>query len=68
MTRLAFLYEEKGGKWVLFIHLSHGAIQISGDKKHGLRDTVYVSPIIETVPKQTKHKQQHPMCFSSPIV
>lgn len=47
---LGFSYEEKSGKWVLFIHLSRGVIQISGDKKHGLKDTVYVSPIIETVP------------------
>jgi hypothetical protein len=46
---LGFSYEEKSGKWVLFIHLSRGVIQISGDKKHGLKDTVYVSPIIETV-------------------
>ena len=46
---LGFSYEEKGDKWVLFIHLSRGVIQISGDKKHGLKDTVYVSPIIETV-------------------
>jgi hypothetical protein len=47
---LGFSYEEKSGKWMLFIHLSRGVIQISGDKKHGLKDTVYVSPIIETVP------------------
>jgi hypothetical protein len=46
---LGFSFEEKSGKWVLFIHLSRGVIQISGDKKHGLKDTVYVSPIIETV-------------------
>jgi hypothetical protein len=47
---LGFSYEQNGGKWMLLIHLSRGVIQISGDKKHGLKDTVYVSPIIETVP------------------
>lgn len=47
---LGFSYEQKGDKWILFIHLSRGVIQISGDKKHGLKDTVYVSPIIETIP------------------
>jgi len=47
---LGFSYEEKGGRWVLCIHLSRSVIQISGDKKHGLKDTVYVSPIIETIP------------------
>jgi len=46
---LDFSYEEKGDKWMLFIHLSRGVIQISGDKRQGLRKTVYVSPIIETV-------------------
>ena len=47
---LGFSYEEKGDKWMLFIHLSRGVIQISGDKKRELKNTVYFSPIIETVP------------------
>lgn len=46
---LDFSYEEKDGAWILFIHLSNGVIQISGDKKHQLRDTVYVSPIIDMI-------------------
>jgi len=33
-----------------FIHLSFSIIQISGDKKHKPKDTVYVSPTIETAP------------------
>jgi len=47
---LDFSYEEKDDKWTLFIHLSRGVIQISGNKKQELKDTVYVSPIIETIP------------------
>lgn len=47
---LGFLYEEKDDSWNLFIHLSEGVIQISGDKERRLKNTVYVSPIIETVP------------------
>jgi len=47
---LGFSYEQKDDKWILFIHLSYGVIQISGDKKHKPKDAVYVSPIIETVP------------------
>lgn len=50
VLRLAFLFEENAGKWVLFIHLSRGVIQISGDRKHRLKGTVYVSPTIETIP------------------
>lgn len=46
---LDFSYEEKDGRWILFIHLSNGVIQINGDKKHPLRDTVYVSPIIDVI-------------------
>ncbi len=46
---LGFSYEEKDNKWMLFIHLSHGVIQISGNRKQKLRKTVYVSPIIDTV-------------------
>jgi len=46
---LDFSYEEKDGEWALFIHLSNGVIQINGDKKHALRDTVYVSPIIDVI-------------------
>jgi hypothetical protein len=46
---VGFSYEEKGGRWVLFIHFSRCVVQISGDKSHGLKDTVYVSPIIETI-------------------
>jgi len=46
---LDFSYEEKDGGWILFIHLSNGVIQINGDKKHPLRDTVYVSPIIDVI-------------------
>jgi len=34
---------------MLFIHLSRGVIQISGDKRYELKDTVYVSLIIETI-------------------
>ena len=47
---LGFSYEQNDDKWILFIHLSRGVIQISGNRKHKLRHTVYVSPIIETVP------------------
>ncbi len=47
---LGFSYEQKDDKWMLFIHLSLGVIQINGDKKHKLKNTVYASPIIETVP------------------
>ena len=46
---LGFSYEEGHEKWMLFIHLSHGVIQISGNRKQKLRRTVYVSPIIDTV-------------------
>jgi len=49
-----FSYEEKDNKWSLFIHLSSGVIQISGNRKHRLKNTVYASPIIETVPFQKK--------------
>jgi hypothetical protein len=47
---LGFSFEEKGDKWTLFIHLSRCVIQISGNKKQKLKDTVYASPIIETLP------------------
>ena len=43
-------YEEKDGKWGLFIHLSGGVINIVGDKEHKIESTVYVSPIIENIP------------------
>lgn len=46
---LGLSYEEKGDGWVLFIHFSRCVVQISGDKNHRLKDTVYVSPIIETI-------------------
>ena len=46
---LDFSYEEKDSGWTLFIHLSNGVIQINGDKKHPLKDTVYVSPIIDVI-------------------
>ena len=42
-------YEEKDDKWTLFIHLSQAVIQIRGNKRQKLRNTVYVSPIIETI-------------------
>jgi len=51
---LGFSYEEKDNKWSLFIHVSGGVIQISGNEKHTLKNTVYASPIIETVPFQEK--------------
>jgi len=47
---LAFSYEQKDDKWSLFIHLSNGVIHVRGDKKHTLKKTLYVSPIVETVP------------------
>jgi len=43
-------YEEKDGKWGLFIHLSGGVINIVGDKEHKIESAVYVSPIIENIP------------------
>ena len=46
---LGFSYEEKDEKWSLFVHLSGGVIQIRGDRKHKLKDTVYASPIIDLV-------------------
>jgi len=46
---LDFSYEEKDSGWALFIHLSNVVIQINGDKKHPLKDTVYVSPIIDVI-------------------
>jgi hypothetical protein len=47
---LGFSYEQKDDEWKLFIHFSRGVVQISGDKKHGIKNTMYVSPIIETIP------------------
>jgi len=46
---LGFSYEERDGRWNLFIHLSSGVIQISGDKTHTLKDVVYASPIIDAI-------------------
>jgi hypothetical protein len=46
---LGFSFEDKNDKWMLSIHLSRGVIQISGNKRRKLKDTVYVSPIIETI-------------------
>ena len=46
---LDFSYEEEDGRWTLFIHVSSGVIQINGDKRHPLKDTVYLSPIIDIV-------------------
>ena len=43
-------YEEKDGKWGLFIHLSGGVINIVGDKERKIESTVYVSPIIDIIP------------------
>jgi hypothetical protein len=34
---LGFSFEQQGDEWNLFIHLSKGAIQISGDRKHRLK-------------------------------
>jgi len=47
---LGFSYEQKNSKWSLFIHLSTGVIQISGDKQYTLKDAVYASLIIDTIP------------------
>jgi len=47
---IAFSYEQKDGLWSLFIHLSNGVIQVRGNKKHTLKRTLYISPIIETIP------------------
>jgi len=47
---IAFSYEQKDDLWSLFIHLSNGVIQVRGNKKHTLERTLYVSPIVETVP------------------
>ena len=46
---LDFSYEEKDSRWNLFVHLSSGVIQISGDKTYTLKDVIYASPIIDTV-------------------
>jgi hypothetical protein len=46
---LDFSYEEKDGRWALHIHLSNCVIQIIGNRKHLLRDTLYVSPIIDVM-------------------
>ena len=46
---LDFSYEERDGRWNLFIHLSSGVVQIRGDKTHKLKDVVYASLIIDAV-------------------
>ena len=48
---LGFFYEEKDNNWSLFIHLPSGVIQIGGNNKRRLKETIYFSPIIETIPQ-----------------
>ena len=46
---LGFSYEENDSKWSLFIHLSRGTIEVNGNTQHKLSNTVYASPVVETV-------------------
>jgi len=45
---LGVSYEKKDDKWSLFLHFPNGIIQVSGKKE--LKDTIYASLIMETVP------------------